>query len=100
APRPARRSGVRAARGGRGAPVRRTVDARSLPLLTRPAHEQGCLMCDFHAHDHGLPALARDEYLLDTPRVRAFVAGARARIDAADGAAAACEAIRPSFVEL
>jgi predicted metal-dependent enzyme (double-stranded beta helix superfamily) len=41
-----------------------------------------------------------DEYLLDTPVVREFVAGVRATIAAAASPAAACEAIRPSFAAL
>jgi 3-mercaptopropionate dioxygenase len=41
-----------------------------------------------------------DEYLLDTPTVRAFVAGVREAIAGADSPAAACEAIRPGFAEL
>jgi predicted metal-dependent enzyme (double-stranded beta helix superfamily) len=41
-----------------------------------------------------------DEYLLDTPVVRAFVADVRARIAAAGSPAAACEAIRPGFAAL
>jgi predicted metal-dependent enzyme (double-stranded beta helix superfamily) len=41
-----------------------------------------------------------DEYLLDTPTVRAFVAGVREAIAGADSPAAACEAIRPGFAAL
>jgi 3-mercaptopropionate dioxygenase len=41
-----------------------------------------------------------DEYLLDTPTVRAFVAGVRADIAAARSPADACEAIRPRFAAL
>jgi predicted metal-dependent enzyme (double-stranded beta helix superfamily) len=41
-----------------------------------------------------------DEYLLDTPRVRDFVAGARAAIASAGSPAEACDAIRPRFAEL
>jgi 3-mercaptopropionate dioxygenase len=40
------------------------------------------------------------EFVLDTPVVRAFVAGARATIADADSPAAACAAIRPRFAEL
>ena len=58
-------------------------------------------MCDFHASGHhGLPALAEDEYVLDTPRVREFVGRAVAVISAARSAPEACEALRPDFVEL
>jgi 3-mercaptopropionate dioxygenase len=41
-----------------------------------------------------------DEYLLDTPTVREFVAGVQAVIEAADGPQQACDAIRPAFAEL
>ena len=44
--------------------------------------------------------MAGDEYLLDTPVVRDFVAGVRAAIDDAGSPAEACEAIRPSFARL
>jgi 3-mercaptopropionate dioxygenase len=58
-------------------------------------------MCDLHHdHDPAPEALAHDEYVLDTPLVREFVAHARALIDAAPGAAEACEALRPSFAAL
>ena len=56
-------------------------------------------MCDFH-HDHGLPHLEADEYVLDTPFVRAFVADVRARIEIAGSAGSACEAIEPLFTDL
>ena len=41
-----------------------------------------------------------DEYLLDTPTVRSFVAGVRSAIASADSPATACDAIRPGFAEL
>ena len=41
-----------------------------------------------------------DEYILDTPVVREFVAGVRATIAASASAADACDAIRPRFAEL
>ena len=41
-----------------------------------------------------------DEFLLDTPTVRDFIAGVRGHIAAAESPAAACDAIRPSFAEL
>jgi 3-mercaptopropionate dioxygenase len=41
-----------------------------------------------------------DEYLLDTPLVRDFVAGVRASIEVSPSPAAACDAIRPSFAAL
>ena len=56
-------------------------------------------MCDFHA-DPGLPPLAKDEYVLDTPRVRGFVADVRARIAQSDSPTAACDLIGPLFAAL
>jgi len=44
--------------------------------------------------------VTEDEYLLDTPVVRGFVAAVRAAIAAAASPAAACDAIRPRFAEL
>jgi 3-mercaptopropionate dioxygenase len=44
--------------------------------------------------------VAGDEYLLDTPVVRDFVAGMRAAIEDAGSPALACDAIRPSFAQL
>jgi predicted metal-dependent enzyme (double-stranded beta helix superfamily) len=44
--------------------------------------------------------MAGDEYLLDTPVVRQFVAAVRASIDAASSPQEACAAIRPRFAEL
>jgi len=44
--------------------------------------------------------VAGDEYLLDTPVVRDFVASVRAVIEDAGSSAQACEAIRPSFAAL
>lgn len=41
-----------------------------------------------------------DEYLLDTPTVRDFVAGVRECIAAADSPASACATIRPRFAAL
>jgi predicted metal-dependent enzyme (double-stranded beta helix superfamily) len=41
-----------------------------------------------------------DEYLLDTPTVRAFVTGVHDAIAAAPSPQAACEAIRPAFAAL
>lgn len=45
-------------------------------------------------------AVEADEYALDTPRVRAFVAACRAAIAGSTDAEAACSAIRPGFAEL
>jgi 3-mercaptopropionate dioxygenase len=41
-----------------------------------------------------------DEYVLDTPVVREFIADVRAAIAATDSPAAACDAIRPRFAQL
>jgi predicted metal-dependent enzyme (double-stranded beta helix superfamily) len=41
-----------------------------------------------------------DEYLLDTPTVRGFIAGVREAIAGAESPAAACETIRPGFAAL
>jgi predicted metal-dependent enzyme (double-stranded beta helix superfamily) len=41
-----------------------------------------------------------DEYFLDTPRVRDFIAGVREQIAASSSAADACERIRPGFADL
>src|SRR3954451_5487333 len=41
-----------------------------------------------------------DEYVLDTPTVRAFVAGVREEIARAPSPQAACDAIRPGFAAL
>jgi 3-mercaptopropionate dioxygenase len=55
-------------------------------------------VCDF---DHpSLPPLAEDEYVLDTPRVRGFVAGVREVVAAAGSAEEAAEALAPRFSEL
>jgi 3-mercaptopropionate dioxygenase len=43
---------------------------------------------------------AADEYVLDTPVVRGFVAGVQAAIAASGSPANACAAIRPTFAEL
>ena len=56
-------------------------------------------MCDLHA-DHALPPLPEDEYLLDTARVRTFIADVRDRIARADSPAGACELIAPLFEDL
>ena len=44
--------------------------------------------------------MAQDEYVLDTPVVREFVAAVRASIDSAGSPQEACAAIRPLFAEL
>jgi 3-mercaptopropionate dioxygenase len=55
-------------------------------------------MCDFH-HDP-LPPLDEDEYVLDIPRVRGFLADVRASIDRSKSPARACELISPLFAGL
>ncbi|HTX32338.1 MAG TPA: hypothetical protein VMD09_13230 [Solirubrobacteraceae bacterium] len=56
-------------------------------------------MCDLH--NHGLlPPLPEDEYVLDTPRVRGFIAEVRERIEGASSPAQACEEISPAFADL
>jgi predicted metal-dependent enzyme (double-stranded beta helix superfamily) len=56
-------------------------------------------MCDFDDHA-GLPPLAEDEYVLDTVRVREFVAEVRRRIEPAQSPADACALISPLFAGL
>ncbi len=54
-------------------------------------------MCDF---DHALPRLVEDEYVLDTPFVREFVAGVRGQMDEAASPGQACALIEPLFRRL
>jgi predicted metal-dependent enzyme (double-stranded beta helix superfamily) len=54
-------------------------------------------MCDSASE---LPPLAEDEYVLDTPRVRGFVADVRSTIAAAGSPLEAVEALEPLFTEL
>ena len=54
-------------------------------------------MCDFPHHDHGLRPLLADEYVLDTPLVRGFIADVRAQIARAESPSHACELLRPRF---
>jgi 3-mercaptopropionate dioxygenase len=42
----------------------------------------------------------QDEYVLDTPTVRGFIAGVREEIARAGSPEDACDAIRPAFAEL
>jgi predicted metal-dependent enzyme (double-stranded beta helix superfamily) len=56
-------------------------------------------MCDFEDH-RLLPPLSADEYVLDTGRVREFVAAVRERIAVAPTPAEACEQISPLFADL
>jgi predicted metal-dependent enzyme (double-stranded beta helix superfamily) len=56
-------------------------------------------MCGFD-HDHSLPPLDADEWALDTPFLRRFIAEVRAAIEAADSPAGACDAIEPLFTAL
>ena len=57
-------------------------------------------MCDLHDDHAALPPLDADEYRLDTPRVRDFVADVRERVVQATSPAHACELISPRFAEL
>lgn len=56
-------------------------------------------MCDLHTHGE-LPPLAEDEYVLDTARVRTFIAQTREQIAHADSPRAACQQLSPVFAEL
>lgn len=56
-------------------------------------------MCDFQHHEP-LPPLSKDEYVLDTGRVRDFISSVRARVERADSPADACDQISPLFAEL
>jgi len=47
-----------------------------------------------------MSATPADEYVLDTPTVRAFIAGVRSAIAGSASPEAACEAIRPAFSRL
>ena len=52
-------------------------------------------------HDHGDPSTAgEDEYVLDTPTVRRFIAEVRAVTSRANGPEEALEVIRPDFARL
>ena len=57
---------------------------------------RGCAICT----STRLPPLAADEWVLDTPRLRAFVALTRELIAAAPSPPAACEALREPFAGL
>src|SRR3954447_17227322 len=68
-------------------------------LLDAQARREN-VVCDFHEDDDDLAPLADDQYVLDTGYVRSFVGEARRTIAAQPTAAAACEALRPSFARL
>lgn len=57
-------------------------------------------MCDFGHEPDALAPLASDEYRLDTPHVRAFVASVRERISEASSPAEACQSLGPVFAAL
>src|SRR5689334_17175202 len=57
-------------------------------------------MCDFHNHAARLEPLPADEYVLDTPFVREFVATVKRAVDAEPSAAAVCASLEPAFSEL
>ncbi len=56
-------------------------------------------MCDFHAHGP-LPPLPEDEYVVDSGRVRRFIADVRREIAAAESPASACAQLSPRFADL
>jgi predicted metal-dependent enzyme (double-stranded beta helix superfamily) len=56
-------------------------------------------VCDFH-RDSGLPHLHDDEYVLDTPLVRALVETVKTQTAAAESAAEACRSLKPAFEDL
>jgi 3-mercaptopropionate dioxygenase len=57
-------------------------------------------MCEFHGDPPALPPLGEDEYVVDSARVRAFIAGVRERIGRAGAPDRACELISPLFADL
>jgi 3-mercaptopropionate dioxygenase len=57
-------------------------------------------VCDFHDDDVGLEPLEQDEYVLDTPIVRAFIDAVRSAVTAAQSPEQAIAAVEPSFSEL
>ena len=56
-------------------------------------------MCDFH-NDLPLPPNGEDQFVLDPPVMRRFIAAVNAARDTAPNDAAAIEAIRPHFADL
>ncbi len=56
-------------------------------------------MCDF-PEDHVLEPLEHDEWVLDTPLIRAFITDVRAATARSGSAADACRAIEPAFAKL
>lgn len=56
-------------------------------------------MCGDLDHYHGTPD-GEDEFVLDTPQMRQFIARVREQIAGADSPEAACAAIEPGFAEL
>ncbi len=50
--------------------------------------------------DHHLEPLEADQWILDTPIVRTFIAEVRSAVEAAPSAAAACRLVEPDFAEL
>ncbi len=57
-------------------------------------------MCDFPHGDDAVRPLLADEYVLDTPVVRGFIAEVRARIGRAGSPPEACELVRPLFADV
>src|SRR5207244_7528812 len=71
------------------------------PSRSRASPSRSRRMCDVHDHDDALlEPLEHDEYVLDTPRVRAFVEAVRLEAAEAASPAEAVAAIEPHFVEL
>ena len=57
-------------------------------------------MCDFRDHAARLEPLPADEYVLETPFVREFVARVKRAVEAEPSAAAVCTSLEPAFSEL
>lgn len=55
-------------------------------------------MCDFH--EHALPHLEHDEWILDTPLIRGFIDSVRAAVGRCGTAAEACRLVEPGFRDL
>ena len=66
--------------------------------MERYRHWPGAV-CDLADHID-LEPLEQDEWVLDTPRVRSFVEGARAAVARSGSAEEACRAVEPAFARL
>src|SRR4051812_22763086 len=76
------------------------VGGAALRVLAGAMNLERETMCDFHNHDSELEPLAHDEYVLDTPAVRRFVATVQHEISHAATREEAIAAIEPIFVAL